>query len=306
MKNNKNISIISIVSVIFSILTIIELFITNYLFTHRCNPCAGGSCCGMSTKEQGIYDILSKYTTIYNLISICFLIMIPIIIYKCIKKTLSKSTIIIFIITIIIYAVTTITIIIKEFNRDYQYLEKIDKPIIYIYPTDKTKLTITLNNDEKILYSYPKYDKSWEIIVDKDSNIYDLKTKRNYYALFWEGKDNTIINENEGFVVPGKETRTFLEEKLEFLGLNEKELNEFIIYWLPKLEKNKYTYIRFRTKEEIKSYNKINVNHKIDTLIQVYMDFKPLNKKINVIEQKLEKNERSGFTIVEWGGRELK
>lgn len=306
MKKNKKIPVISIISILFSILTIIELFVTNYLLSHTCYTCADNTCCGMTSKEQIIHDILSKYPTIYDLISICFLIMIPIVIYKCIKKTISKSTIIIFIITIILFAATTITITIRQINRYDPYLEPIKKPIIYIYPTEKSKLTIKLNNDEKILYSYPKYDKSWELIVDINSNIYDLKTKRNYYALFWEGKDDTIINEKEGFVVPGNETRTFLEEKLEYLGLNEKELNEFIIYWLPKLEKNKYTYIRFRTKEEIESYNKLIVNHKVDTLIQVYMDFKPLNKKINVIEQKLEKNERFGFTIVEWGGRELK
>ena len=43
-----------------------------------------------------------------------------------------------------------------------------------------------------------------------------------------------------------------------------------------------------------------------DTLIRVYMDFMPLDKKINVSKQKLEKVIRHGYTIVEWGGREVK
>lgn len=30
------------------------------------------------------------------------------------------------------------------------------------------------------------------------------------------------------------------EEKLEILGLNYKETEEFIVYWLPKLEQNEY------------------------------------------------------------------
>ena len=34
-----------------------------------------------------------------------------------------------------------------------------------------------------------------------------------------------------------------LEEKLAILGLTERESEEFIVYWLPKLEKNKYNYI---------------------------------------------------------------
>ena len=36
------------------------------------------------------------------------------------------------------------------------------------------------------------------------------------------------------------------------------------------------------------------------------MDYKPLKEKINVKEQVLEKNTRSGFTVVEWGGRKIK
>ena len=35
------------------------------------------------------------------------------------------------------------------------------------------------------------------------------------------------------------------------LGLNDREAEEFIVYWLPKLEENKYNLIRFETAEEI-------------------------------------------------------
>ena len=35
------------------------------------------------------------------------------------------------------------------------------------------------------------------------------------------------------------------------------------------------------------------------------MEFKPLDKKISVKEQKLVKVERVGYTVVEWGGTNL-
>ena len=38
-----------------------------------------------------------------------------------------------------------------------------------------------------------------------------------------------------------------------------------------------------------------------DSVIRVLVDFKPLDKKIKVKEQKLIKQERSGFSVVEWG-----
>lgn len=184
--------------------------------------------------------------------------------------------------------------------------DTIDKPMIYIYPTNDIDLKIKLINDDKLTHTYPKYVNEWNVHVTKDSTIFDYKTKRNYYALYWEGIDNTSIDMNEGFVVKGEQTATFLENKLSYLGLNDKEINEFVVYWLNKMEDNNYNFIRFRTLKEINEYMPLEFSQKPDTLIRVIMDFKPLNEKINVKEQILEKVERKGFTIVEWGGREIK
>lgn len=179
------------------------------------------------------------------------------------------------------------------------------KPIIYIYPDKEMDLTIKLKNDKLLTHTYPKYSGSWNIHVDTDGNIYDYKTNRNYYALYWEAFDNSEINMNEGFIVEGKDTVKFLEEKLKYLGLNDREINEFIIYWIDKLENNKYNYIRFRCTEEVNNYMPLEFSKNPDTLIRIIMDYKPLNEKINVKKQKLESTMRNGFTIVEWGGRKL-
>ena len=40
-------------------------------------------------------------------------------------------------------------------------------------------------------------------------------------------------------------------------------------------------------------------------LIRVYMDFKVIDKKVNIKEQKLTSVSREGFTVVEWGGAVL-
>ena len=98
----------------------------------------------------------------------------------------------------------------------------------------------------------------------------------------------------------------FLEEKLSILGLNEREANEFIIYWLPRLEKNEYNYIRFASISEIDKIMPLEVSPQPDTIIRVLMEFKGLNKEIKVKEQELSKVNRNGFVLVEWGGTELK
>ena len=180
------------------------------------------------------------------------------------------------------------------------------KPIIYFYPEKDMDIEVTLGHPDKLSHTYPKYDNKWDITVYKNGNIYDKKTKRNYYALYWEGINDKNGKFKEGFVIEGKETTKFLEEKLSILGLNDKEINEFIIYWLPQMENNKYNLIRFASMEEINEIMPLKFSVEPDTLIRVYMKFKPINKKINIKEQELERVERHGFTVVEWGGSKLK
>lgn len=201
----------------------------------------------------------------------------------------------------------TISSINSSFHVEWNGNVGVDaKPMLYVYPKEDMDLTIKLKNDNLITYSYPKYKNEWRVHATVDGNLYDYETSRNYYALFWEGIDNNIYDMNEGFIVAGKDTVKFLEDKLSILGLNDKEINEFIVYWLPKMEDNKYNYIRFRTEEEINAYMPIEFSSNPDTLIRVYMDFKVLDKKVNIKEQKLTSVSREGFTVVEWGGRELK
>lgn len=180
------------------------------------------------------------------------------------------------------------------------------KPIIYLYPQETTEVTVKLGNPEKITCSYPEYKKEWKVIADSDGILTDVKTQRKFYALYWEGKDMIQPEMTEGFIVKGQDTIGFLEEKLEILGLNEKETQEFIIYWLPKMQNNTYNYIRFATIEEINNYMPLELSVEPDTLIRVLMQYKPLDEYIEVKEQELATPERKGFTVVEWGGAEIK
>ena len=186
---------------------------------------------------------------------------------------------------------------------------KAAKPVLYIYPEEKEEVTVKLGNPELLTVTYPKYEsEGWKVIAEPDGTLEDVKTGRELYCLYWEGLNSKEYEGElkEGFVVQGEETAKFLEEKLEILGLNEKETQEFIIYWLPKLEVNNYNYIRFRTKEEIETNMPLEINPNPDTIIRVMMEWKGLENPVEVEEQSLEKAERKGYTVVEWGGTELK
>ena len=179
------------------------------------------------------------------------------------------------------------------------------KPIIYLYPTSPTEIEVSLGNSEKLSCSYPKYTTGWKVLANPDGKLVDLETGRKLYSLYWEGNGTADYNLNEGFVVKGENTAKFLEEKLEVLGLNEYETEEFIIYWLPKMQNNKYNFIRFATVDEINEYMPLEFSIEPDTLIRVLMQYKKLDNPIDVQEQILESPERYGFVAVEWGGSEI-
>ena len=182
------------------------------------------------------------------------------------------------------------------------FVEK--KPLIYLYPTEDMNVSVKLGNPNKLTATYPKYNDGWNVFARKDGTL--AANGRSYYGLYWEGANYDAKQTNEGFVIAGKDSAAFLEAKLAQLGLTEREANEMIIYWLPKLEKNIYNYIRFDLNKELDAYMPMNVSPKPDTTIRVSMVFKGLEKPISVREQKLETPERKGFVIVVWGGCVIK
>ncbi|MBR3002339.1 MAG: hypothetical protein IKF38_02065 [Clostridia bacterium] len=214
----------------------------------------------------------------------------------------------------VLYCIISITLIIvalftsiMAYESLLQYNTASYKPIIYLYPTKETDVSVNLKNTDMITVSYPKYNNGWNVNAKKDGTLVDLETNRSLYSLYYEC--NNVVNykvENEGFVINGEDSAKFLEEKLAILGLNEREAEEFIIYWLPKLEANKYNYIRFASEEEINQNMPLEITPKPDITIRIMMTFKGLEKPIQVKEQKLEQVERNGFVAVEWGGSEIK
>lgn len=175
------------------------------------------------------------------------------------------------------------------------------KPVLYLYPTKKTNVTVTFAKPENLTTTYPKYKNNWKITAYPNGDLYDQNNKY-YYALYWEEVKNHNITFNEGFYVNSKNAISFLEEKLTTLGLNPKERNEFIMYWLPILERNEHSLVYFEQTEEREKYSKLTISPKPDSLLRISMHIKKVSGKTTIKEQKLNTFKRSGFTAVEWGG----
>ena len=89
------------------------------------------------------------------------------------------------------------------------------------------------------------------------------------------------------------------------LGLTRREANEFIVYWLPRMEQNPYNLISFQT-ENYTEAAKLTVSPAPDTLLRVFLAWKGTEEYTELTEQELTAPERTGFTVVEWGGTEVR
>ena len=116
------------------------------------------------------------------------------------------------------------------------------KPVIYLYPGEETEVSVKLDFDGVLTSTYPAYGSGWTVTARPDGTLTD-ETGREYYCLFWEGLTETEYDFSTGFCVAGEDTAAFLEDALARLGLTDKEAEEFIIYWLPRMEGNAYNLI---------------------------------------------------------------
>jgi hypothetical protein len=181
----------------------------------------------------------------------------------------------------------------------------INKPVIYLYPEKPMDISVQLNlKNSNFSTIYPKFNEknTWNVHAKPNGDI--ILNDRTYPYLFWEADSYDLKDSNEGFIVTEENAEKFLEEKLEILGLNEKERADFIVFWLPHLIKNKLSLCTFQSKKFFDNFE-LNITPKPDTVIRIYLSIKKLDSPINVKEQKLESVERKGYTVIEWGGYKL-
>lgn len=183
------------------------------------------------------------------------------------------------------------------------------KPVIYLYPTKKTKVDVKLDFKGQYTLTYPDYNQQlggWQVVADKQGNLKNLADNTEHQYLFWEGTPDVPynFNMNDGFCVKGSDTKAFLQKTLPKLGLSAKEYNDMIVFWLPKMMNNKYNLIRFAA-EDYSQSAPLTITPKPDHVIRVFMAYQPSDTYVKTKEPVLNTPERNGFTVVEWGGVEL-
>ena len=176
------------------------------------------------------------------------------------------------------------------------------KPIIYLYPEAPTVCSVKVDFDGELTCTYPEHGfDGWQNFVAHPDGTLVFSDGKEYYALYWEGKKNVKWDFSRGFCVSGEDTAEFLEWALAEQGLTRREANEFIVYWLPLMQENKYNVISFQTNAYTDDV-KLEIARTPDSLLRVYMTYYAVDEKVNIEPQSFSNFTREGFTVVEWGG----
>ena len=178
------------------------------------------------------------------------------------------------------------------------------KPVIYLYPEQETAVSVSLDYAGTLTATYPAYEDGWHVTAEPGGTLYD-EAGNEYSYLFWEGEDKTDYDFSKGFCVAGADTADFLRKTLSEIGLTPKEYNEFIVYWLPKMQGNAYNLISFQSTAYTDTA-KLDIAPTPDSVLRVFMAWKPLSRLQTIEPQTFTPFARDGFTVVEWGGCEVK
>ena len=179
------------------------------------------------------------------------------------------------------------------------------KPVIYLYPEQPTDVSVRLDYQGKFTYTYPAYNDGWQVTAYPDGRLVNKADGSEHYYLFWEGSGQSDWDFSSGFCVPGPETEGFLRKVLPQTGLLPREYNDFITYWVPRMQHNRYNLIHFAG-EPYERLAPLTVTPSPDAILRVHMVYRPLASPVELPPQTFEPFERNGFTVVEWGGSSIR
>ena len=208
-----------------------------------------------------------------------------------------------FVIIIAVAAALIFTATYVAENRCDPAEDLIAKPVIYLYPAESMQVDVKLDVDGELLSTWPIYDNGWTVTAQPDGTLTDADGNE-YSYLFWDARSDVEYDFSKGFCVAGEDTGEFLRETLSHMGLTPKEYNEFIVYWLPLMQENPYNLIAFQG-DVYEESAELTITPEPDSMLRVFMAWKPLEEPEEIAPQTVEPFVREGFAVVEWGGSKV-
>lgn len=177
------------------------------------------------------------------------------------------------------------------------------KPVIYLYPEAPTDLTVSLAPQGGFSYTEPVYQNGWRITAYPDGHLVNKDDGQTYPYLFWEGRGGRYQSPTTSWVMEQSQVESFLRETLAAMNLNTQETNDFVEFWLPRMQDAPYYRIGFHGTSVMDQLAPLSLSVKADHTFRFLMDYEPLQENApSNPPLRLPRANRDGFEVIEWGG----
>lgn len=175
------------------------------------------------------------------------------------------------------------------------------KPNIYLYPTEKKILSVTLNfpSGGKIVTSIPDYGKGWLVSVDTNGII-----NNEFEYLFYESEQPDVWQTNEGWIIKVSDLEQFFTDNLAKYGFIGREIKDFTDYWIPMLKSYEYYEIYPQEKKIIDTVITLKITDTPDAVLRLFYLIRGTNSAGNskiIAPAGNIQFIRTGFCVTEWG-----
>ena len=192
-------------------------------------------------------------------------------------------------------------------------IQIVSKPVIYLYSKEDLTATVSPNFKGDLSFTFPPINDAWNVGLS-NNEIVNLNDRKIYPYLFWEGditglEFDKIDNSLSGSLINSLDIVPFLESNLSALGLVQKEISDFITFWGPKMIQKKYVFVQFLEDDKVdEKLGQLSIYPEPNNLKRVFLMFETFdeNPHITCTAQTFTNFDRNGFTVIEWGGTEIK
>jgi len=198
------------------------------------------------------------------------------------------------------------SVVTLDFTEFYM-LELAEKPNIYLYPTEETKVDVFIDfpRGGRITVSDPDYgsgrSQGWHVTASPDGMLADEDGE--YGFLFYESQNPLPETDRGSWVVEQPELEGFFRENLVAHGFVGREIEDFVEYWIPRLTDSPWYSLRPLYKEELAEVISLQIEPEPDSLLRLIYVIRGLDAVDgDPTPPVIPDFERTGFTVAEWGG----
>jgi hypothetical protein len=120
--------------------------------------------------------------------------------------------------------------------------------------------------------------------------------------LFYESTQPDIWQRNYGWIIKTDELESFFRKNLTNYGFNEREINDFIDYWILRLDDYAFYSIYPQTRDIIDDVIQLDFSRQPENILRLFYVIKGHNQfQDKLTAPTIDNFRREGYSVAEWG-----